>query len=378
MEPVGARPWWRLEPLGTSEPVPSPFDAAYAEYSRTHYRDRAAIDALMWTRIERGGLRVSSGPDPSEPGSYDVYGAPLTALAGEGASWVTWANACRSRAIVTPGPYREWFLSVATTELLDRFTDDEAMAAAVPPSPLGAAPPGAVVGLRHRGVTSFFESVSNLVDRSNTLDHQIWAVGAGMQVYDAPMFWLPEGVGAEALTSEAPDSELVARIRLPFESVLVGLASPTPAAALGDVDEETWRTAMAADGSRDALRGEPHLAAIWMASGEDGFGVAPVVVWFVETGGGISAVPGVWERSAYAGAVANLGAVLTWETWYEPPASTEAIGEPGQGASQGAQEERCTQVDCAWRNAQGPRACHTAIVVQLVDREYRGERDRAP
>jgi hypothetical protein len=186
-----------------------------------------------------------------------------------------------------------------------------------------------VVGLRHRGITSFFESVSNLADRSNTLEHQVWATGAGLSVYDAPMFWLPKGVGAECLTSEAPDPELVERIRLPFESVLVGLASPVAAAALGDVDEETWRTAMAADGSRDALRGEPHLAAVWMAAGGGGLGVGPVVVWFVETGGGISAVPGVWRRSAYAGAVTNLGAVLTWEDWEETPGVSEAVGAPG-------------------------------------------------
>jgi hypothetical protein len=328
MDPIEARPWWRLEPQATGETVPSPLDSTYAEYSRTHYRDRAAIDSLMWSRIEEGSPRQPDGPDPDDPENYDPYGAPISAQAGEASSWVVWANACRSRARIKAGPYREWFLSVATTELLDRFTDDEALAEAIPPSPVSGSPPGSVVGLRHRGVTSLFESVSNLVDRSNTLDHQIWAIGAGMAVYDAPMFWLPEGVGADCLTSERPDPDLTARIRLPFESVLVGLAKPVPAAALGDVDEETWRTAMAADGSRDALRGQPHLAALWMAAGQDGWGVDPVVVWFVETGAGISAVPGIWEHSAYSGAVANLGAVLTWENWYEPPAGEE-IGEPG-------------------------------------------------
>jgi hypothetical protein len=329
VEDVEPRAWWRLEPSADDEAAPSPFDSSYAEYSRTHYRDRAAIDSLMWTRVEAGTPRQASGPDPEGPGHYDPYGSPVGPEAGEAVSWVAWANACRRRAHVTPGPYRDWFLSTATAGLLDRFSDDESLAKAIPPSPSGEIPPGSVVGLRHRGLTSFFESVSNLVDRSNTLDHQIWAVGAGMAVYDAPMFWLPEGVGAECLTSEQPDPELVERIRLPFDSVLVGLARPVPAAALGDVDEETWRTAMAADGTRDALRGEPHLAAVWMAAGDDGWGIDPVVMWFVETGGGISAVPGIWTHSAYSGAVANLGAVLTWETWYETPGASEDIGAPG-------------------------------------------------
>lgn len=49
------------------------------------------------------------------------------------------------------------------------------------------------------------------------------------------------------------------------------------------------------------------------------------MVWFVETDGGMTAVPGIWTRSAYAGAVANLGAVLSWASYTRSPAPTDQI-----------------------------------------------------
>jgi hypothetical protein len=329
MEPLSSRPWWRLEPKASDSPAPTEISPELMAYHHAHYRDKAALDALMWSPLDDIRPRQPMRSDPVGPEHYDPYGTPLTEDAGEAESWAGYFNASLKRASVTAGTYRDWFLSVATPQLLDRFTDDEALAAAIPPNPKGEASPGSLLGIRHRGITSFFESVSDLVDRTNTLQHQIWSVGAGLRVYDAQLFWLPDPVGAHCLTSEAPDPDLVARIRLPFESVLVGLANPVPASALAEGDDETWRIGMAADGTKGALGGEPHLAAVWMASGEDGLGVASVVVWFVETDGGMTAVPGIWTRSAYAGAVANLGAVLTWEPWIESPESTESIGEAG-------------------------------------------------
>ncbi|MGD0985720.1 MAG: hypothetical protein ABSA65_18205 [Acidimicrobiales bacterium] len=329
MEPLSSRPWWRLEPKVSDTPAPTEISPELMAYHQAHYRDKAALDAIMWSPLDEVRPRRPMRSDPVGSEYYDPYGTPVVEEAGEAESWVGYFNSSLKRACVTEGTYREWFLSVATPQLLDRFADDESLAAAIPPNPKSEASPGSLIGIRHRGITSFFESVSNLVDRTNTLEHQIWSVGAGLRVYDGQLFWLPDPVGAHCVTSEAPDPDLVARIRLPFESVLVGLASPVPASALGDGDDETWRIGMAVDGTKGALGGEPHLAGVWMASGEDGFGVAPVVVWFVETDGGMTAVPGIWTRSAYAGAVANLGAVLTWESWIEPPESTELMGEAG-------------------------------------------------
>lgn len=220
----------------------------------------------MWSPLDEIRPRQPMRSDPSRPENYDPYGTPLTEEAGEAESWAGYFNASLKRASVTAGTYRDWFLSVATPQLLDRFTDDEALAAAIPLNPKGEGSPGSLLGIRHRGITSFFESVSNLVNCTNTLQHQIWSVGAGLRVYDAQLFWLPDPVGAHCVTSEAPDPDLVARIRLPFESVLVGLANPVPASALGDGDDETWRIGMAADGTKGALGGEPHVAAVWMAS----------------------------------------------------------------------------------------------------------------
>jgi hypothetical protein len=363
MEPIEPRPWWRLEPEATADEVPSPLAPEYAEYSATHYRDRAATDSFLWQRLEAYTLREPNGPDPTTEEHYDPYGTPLSEEAGAAESWVGWANGCRRRAGTVPGPFREWFLSVATPGLLDRFGEDEALAAAIPPSPMQDEQPGSLVGIRHRGTTSFFESVTNLVDRSNTVEHHVWATGAGLSIYDAQLFWLPDPIGAECLTSEAPDPDLIERIRLPFDSVLVGLATPVPASALGIDDDNTWRTAMSADGGRDALSGEPHLAAVWMAAGVDGFGVAPVVVWFVETAGGVSAVPGIWERSAYAGAVANLGAVLTWENWVELANSTESMGEPG------TKERRKALKKSSVRKAIARGAMHKVRVLVIPRRE---------
>jgi len=358
MEVVGPRPWWRLEP----EPGPSgptEIGPELVEHHRAHYRDRAAVDSLMWSKLDDLGDREPRGPDPRELGGYDPYGTPLTEEAGHGESWTGWFNSCLERSGAASGVYREWFLSVAEPQLLARFTDDEAMAGSIGPSPRGVDQPGTLIGVRHRGMTSFFEGVSNLADRTNTIEHQVWSVGVGLRVYDGQLFWLPDPFGGECLTSEAPDPDLMARIRLPFESVLVGLASPVPAAALGAGEDETWRIAMAPGGEKAALEGEPHLAAVWLAAGGDGMGVAPVVVWFVETAGGISAVPGVWERSAYAGAVANLGAVLTWENWVEPPSPPEALGP------EGSRERRKALKKSAVRKAIARGALHKVRVLVI-------------
>ncbi len=362
MESRGPRPWWRLEPEADHEEVPSPFAPEYAAYSQTHYRDKAATDSFMWERLGRFSPREPSGPDPDGPEHYDPYGAPLTEAAGEAESWVAWSNACIRRATPTPGPFRDWFQSVASPQLLDRFIDDEAMEAAIPAAPAREEQPGSLVGIRHRGTTAFFESVTNLVDRSNTAEHHVWVTGAGLSVYDAQMFWLPDPVGFECVTSQAPDPDLVERIRLPFDSVLVGLATPVPASALGEVDDDTWRTAMGLDGGRDALAGEPHLAAVWMAAGPGGFGVGPAVIWFVQTPGGISAVPGIWSHSAYAGAVANLGAILTWENWVELAGSSESIGDPG------SKERRKALKKGAVRKAIARGAMHKVRVLVIPQR----------
>jgi hypothetical protein len=367
---LGERPWWRLEPEPLREHTPPGLGREFVDYHYSNYRDRASIDALLTSSLVGIGSREAKGPDPLRTGNYDAYGSPLSGTAGEAESWTRWWNECLGRAQLTQGPYREWFLTVTQPQLLDRFTDDKSLAATVPPRLHGESQPGSLVGIRERGVESFYEGACNLIDRSSTLEHQVWAAGAGMRVYDGQLFWLPEAVGAATLTSEAPDDDLVERIRLPFESVLVGLGRAVPAAALAEGDDETWRIAMAADGSKDALRGEPHLAAVWMAAHESGFGVAPVVVWFVETGGGISAVPGVWARSAYAGAVANLGAVLTWWDWVEPPPGAEI------GAS-GSKERRQALKKSAVRKSIARGAFHKVRVLVIPATErMQSERDK--
>jgi hypothetical protein len=323
-----ARPWWRLEALDDA-PSPGLSPDELASYNQGRYRDKFAVDAFLEMSVGDIKPRTVHGSDPAGPEHFDAYGAPLSEAAGEGPSWALFLNACLAKARVSAGPFRTWFTSIAIPEFLDLVQADEALVNAMPPPLLGEPQPGSVLGVRSRGLTSFYEGACNLIDRSVTVVHEVWAGGAGMLVYDSELFWLPDPVGAECVTSEVPDTELVSRIRLPFASILVGLARPVPASALRESDRDAWRLAMAPDGRRAALGEEPHLSAVWLAAGDDGFGVAPVVIWFVETGGGVSAVPGVWQRSAYSGAIANLGAVLTWENWVEPRQSDEALGDPG-------------------------------------------------
>ncbi len=177
MEPLSSRPWWRLEPEVSDSPGPTEISPELMAYHQAHYRDKAALDALMWSPLDEIRSRQPMRSDPVGSECYDPYGTPVVEQAGEAESWVDYFNTSLRRASVTAGTYREWFLSVATPQLLDRFTDDESVAAAIPLNPKGEAQPGSFIGIRHRGITSFFESVSNLVDRTNTLEHQIGSSG---------------------------------------------------------------------------------------------------------------------------------------------------------------------------------------------------------
>jgi hypothetical protein len=72
-------------------------------YHQAHYRDKAALDALMWSPLDEIRPRQPMRSDPSGLENYDPYGTPLTEEAGEAESWAGYFNASLKRASVTAG-----------------------------------------------------------------------------------------------------------------------------------------------------------------------------------------------------------------------------------------------------------------------------------
>lgn len=308
------RPWWWVG--GSMFPPPRRF------------LDRPAID-----RFFAQPLLLAVPPDTASAagdGRFDDYGFPLDAAAGGTPPWSTWIRSCVDRARPAAlGPLRDWFVAGPPGHLHAKIDLDRVVAAALPATPTRH--PGALAATRAAGITGLFEDAANIIDPRITPVHVAAAAGAGLRVYDAPLYWIPGRSAAACLTSKPPDDDLIDRIELPFPAVLVGFAEPVPLEAVSDPADHLVVSSSAAGrtGSYDL---DPYVEAIWLAAGPDGSGLSPVAVWFLRYGvgpdAGTGATAGVWVRSTYAGAVPNLAALLSWERWNEPdPAPPQAPGE---------------------------------------------------
>ena len=145
-------------------------------------------------------------------------------------------------------------------------------------------------------------------------------------------YHLPGRVGAELLTSDPPDGDLLERIRLPYRSVLV-LFDQIGLSALASAQlEETLHldsaTAIADPESRS-------IVGVLLAADADGR-LEPWVQWLVaehviDRGWSVGVEVGLWQRSAYTGAVANLAAICTWGDWRPPPAAPPQMNGVAEG-----------------------------------------------
>lgn len=262
-----------------------------------------------------------SGPDPSETTDYDSYGFPGSERAGTGASWASFLADCIRRGRPTPQVYRDWVATGAFSELAERLDADRHLSAVLPVG-YPRRPPGVLVEIRGRGVKGILEEAANLVDGSCRPAHAVSATGLGLKVYDAGLYWIPGFSAAACLTSEPPDPELLDRVELPFDSVLVGFSEPVPVGML--IDEIEHLVIDTGGAPRVSEPGdERYLEAVWLSSGPGGQGLGPVAVWFLQHGSGreeaaTSATAGVWAKSSLKAVVPNLAALLTWEEWEEP------------------------------------------------------------
>ena len=226
---------------------------------------------------------------------------------------------------------RDWLETGGFNELYQRLEHDRHLSAGLPVT-YPRRQPSVLVEARGRGITGIFEEASNLTDPRCTHAHMVAATGAGLRVYDAPLYWIPGSSAAACLTSEPPDPELLARIELPFPSVLVGFAEPV---AITDVEDDGEYLVVGGQRRERTVEGAGRfIEAVWLTSGPGGRGLGPVVVWFLQYGTGVegastAASVGMWSRSAFPAVVPNLAALLCWERWEEPPAVPDAVGEEG-------------------------------------------------
>lgn len=292
-------------------------------------RDRGQIDAFLDRRLTVA-IPDESGLDP-HGASYDAYGFPDSEVAGHGVTWTTWIASCIERARPTPVRCRDWLEGGGFNELYRKLEHDRHLSAALPVT-YSRRQPSVLVEARGRGITGVFEEASNLTDPRCTHTHMVAATGAGLRVYDAPLYWIPGASAAACLTSEPPDPELLARIQLPFPSVLVGFAEPV---AITDLEDDGEYLVVGGQRRERTVEGGGRfIEAVWLTSGPDGRGLGPVVVWFLQYGTGVdgastAASVGVWSRSDFPAVVPNLAALLCWESWEEPQSVPEGLGDEG-------------------------------------------------
>ncbi len=287
------------------------------------------IDAFLDLRLKIE-LPDVPGLDPDAT-SYDVFGFPESEVAGLGPTWKTWIASCMGRARPTPVRCRDWLEGGGFNELYRKLEHDRLLSAALPVI-YPRRQPSVLVESRGRGITGIFEEASNLTDPRCTHTHMVAATGVGLRVYDAPLYWIPGVSAAACLTSEPPDPELLARIRLPFPSVLVGFAEPV---AITDLEDDGEYLVVGGQRrERTVENGGRFIEAVWLTSGLDGSGLGPVVVWFLQYGTGVdgastAASVGLWSRSAFPAVVPNLAALLCWEKWEEPLSVPDGVGDEG-------------------------------------------------
>lgn len=183
-------------------------------------------------------------------------------------------------------------------------------------------------------------------------------------------YHLPGGIGAELLTSDPPDAELLERIRLPFQSVLVffeqiGL-SAMASAQLEDTLHLDSPTAIADPKSRS-------IVGVLLAADADGQ-LEPWVQWLIaehviDRGWSVGVEVGLWQRSVYTGAVANLAAICTWGDWRPPPPAPAQMN----GVTEGTRDWRRSLQRSASRRAvqrgalTGVRVLDVSATPALVD-----------
>lgn len=65
MEAASPRQWWHLEPNTPAELPPTEISPELIKYYRSHYRDGAALDAMMSSPLAVVQRRAPAQPDPA-------------------------------------------------------------------------------------------------------------------------------------------------------------------------------------------------------------------------------------------------------------------------------------------------------------------------
>ena len=162
-----------------------------------------------------------------------------------------------------------------------------------------------------------------MVGEPNTRSEPFIQFGAEHWLLNATPYLLPGRLGAELVTSEPPDPELVTRIRLPYETVLV-FFDELDLDHLGFLEITATWTAQTDDEPVTVPVGPPTrtVLGVVLAANPDGH-LLPWVQWIIAEhhpgrGTAIGPITGIWQRSEYAGVIANIAAVCTWGEWSEP------------------------------------------------------------